>query len=100
MTKPTEYQSATVPQAQQAEEILSRWRWVVVLALLASLLSVAGVLVSKPPLSVHLVSVRTTGQLATVVELGVVHAAQVSPYKGVPARAAFDELLATGNLPE
>jgi RNA-directed DNA polymerase len=28
MTKPTENQSATVPQAQQAEEILSRWRWV------------------------------------------------------------------------
>ena len=28
MTKPTEQQSATVPQAQQAEEILSRWRWV------------------------------------------------------------------------
>ena len=28
MTKPTENQSATVPRAQQAEEILSRWRWV------------------------------------------------------------------------
>jgi RNA-directed DNA polymerase len=28
MTKPREQQSATVPQAQQAEEILSRWRWV------------------------------------------------------------------------
>jgi len=28
MTKPTEHQSATVPQAQQAEETLSRWRWV------------------------------------------------------------------------
>ena len=28
MPKPTERQSATVPQAQQAEEILSRWRWV------------------------------------------------------------------------
>ena len=28
MTKPTEHESATVPQAQQAEEILSRWRWV------------------------------------------------------------------------
>jgi len=28
MTKRTEDQSATVPQAQQAEEIRSRWRWV------------------------------------------------------------------------
>lgn len=28
MTKLTEATSATVPQAQQAEEILSRWRWV------------------------------------------------------------------------
>jgi RNA-directed DNA polymerase len=28
MTKRTENQSAKVPQAQQAEEILSRWRWV------------------------------------------------------------------------
>ena len=28
MTRPTEHQSAAVPQAQQAEEILSRWRWV------------------------------------------------------------------------
>ena len=28
MTKRTEDQSAKVPQAQQAEEILSRWRWV------------------------------------------------------------------------
>lgn len=28
MTKPTEATSAIVPQAQQAEEILSRWRWV------------------------------------------------------------------------
>ena len=28
MTKSTEYQSAKVPLAQQAEEILSRWRWV------------------------------------------------------------------------
>jgi RNA-directed DNA polymerase len=28
MTKPTEDQSATVPLAQQAEEILSRWQWV------------------------------------------------------------------------
>jgi RNA-directed DNA polymerase len=28
MTKPTEAPSATVPLAQQAEEILSRWRWV------------------------------------------------------------------------
>lgn len=28
MTKPTEATSATVPLAQQAEEILSRWRWV------------------------------------------------------------------------
>jgi hypothetical protein len=63
---------STEPSAVKGGGILSRWRWVVVLALLASLLSVAGVLVSKPPLSVHLVSVRTTGQLATVVELGVV----------------------------
>lgn len=28
MTKPTEYQPATVPLAQQAGEIPSRWRWV------------------------------------------------------------------------
>jgi RNA-directed DNA polymerase len=28
MTKLTESQSASVPQAQQAEEIFSRWRWV------------------------------------------------------------------------
>ena len=28
MTKPKEHPSATVPQAQQAEETLSRWRWV------------------------------------------------------------------------
>src|SRR4030042_1506190 len=28
MTRTTEKQSAAVPQAQQAEEILSRWRWV------------------------------------------------------------------------
>lgn len=28
MTKPKEHPSATVPQAQQAEETLARWRWV------------------------------------------------------------------------
>jgi hypothetical protein len=44
---------------------------VVCLAIFASQLAIASVLTSKPPLEVRITSVRTTGQLATVVQVGV-----------------------------
>jgi hypothetical protein len=49
-----------------------RWApWIVVGGLVASLASLGAVFSSAAPLTVRIVSVRTTGQLATVVELGV-----------------------------
>ena len=49
-----------------------RWtRVVVVGAVVASLVSVGAIFTSQAPMVVHITSVRTTGQLATVVQLGV-----------------------------
>jgi hypothetical protein len=48
-----------------------RWRWTTAACVLASGIAVFGALLSRPPLAIRLLSVRTTGQLATVVELGV-----------------------------
>lgn len=53
---------------------LGRWRpgrWVVVGGLLASALAVGAIFTSSAPLAVAITSVRTTGQLATVVQIGV-----------------------------
>jgi hypothetical protein len=47
------------------------WRWVVGAGVVASGLAVGSIFLSSPPLSVRITSVRTTGQLATVVQLGV-----------------------------
>ena len=52
----------------------SRWRvgrWVVCGGLLASGLAVGAIYTSSAPLGVSITSVRTTGQLATVVQIGV-----------------------------
>ncbi len=49
-----------------------RWApWVVAAGLVASSASLAAVFAAGPPLALRIVSVRTTGQLATVVQLGV-----------------------------
>ena len=54
------------------KRVLDRYgRWITAACVLASGIAVAGVLLSTPPLSIKLLSVRTSGQLATVVELGV-----------------------------
>jgi uncharacterized membrane protein len=47
------------------------WRWVVGGGVVASAVAVAAIFLSSAPLSVRITSVRTTGQLATVVQLGV-----------------------------
>ncbi len=47
------------------------WRWVAGGGLAASALAVAAIFASSAPLAVQITSVRTTGQLATVVQLGV-----------------------------
>jgi uncharacterized membrane protein len=46
-------------------------RWVVGGGVVASAVAVAAIFLSSAPLSVRITSVRTTGQLATVVQLGV-----------------------------
>ena len=46
-------------------------RWVVGGGLVASALAVGAIYTSSPPLAVAITSVRTTGQLATVVQIGV-----------------------------
>ena len=53
---------------------LSRWRhvrWLVAGMVACSGLAVGAIFASGPPLAVAITSVRTTGQLATVVEIGV-----------------------------
>ncbi len=45
--------------------------WIATVGVAAPAAAVAFVLASRPPLSVRIVSVRTTGQLATVVQVGV-----------------------------
>jgi uncharacterized membrane protein len=47
------------------------WRWVAGGGLVASVLAVAAIFTSSAPLALRITSVRTTGQLATVVQLGV-----------------------------
>jgi uncharacterized membrane protein len=53
-------------------ERIRRWApWIVVGGIVASVLSVGAIFASSAPLGVRITSVRTTGQLATVVQLGV-----------------------------
>ncbi len=47
------------------------WQWIVLGGAGAVVVTVAGVLLYSPPLSLQITSVRTSGQLATVVQLGV-----------------------------
>jgi uncharacterized membrane protein len=61
------------------------WRVVAATGLVASLLAVGSIFVSSAPLAIRIISVRTTGQLATVVQLGV----QVTNTSGTPQRPAF-----------
>jgi hypothetical protein len=47
------------------------WRWVAAGGLFATAVAVVVAIGTSPPLSVHITSVRTTGQLATVDQVGV-----------------------------
>ena len=60
-----------IPRSDRAFRPWRHWRWVVGGGVVASLFAVVGIFTSTAPLSVRITSVRTTGQLATVVQLGV-----------------------------
>jgi len=60
-------------------------RWTVAGAATVSLLAVGSIFASPAPLAVRITSVRTTGQLATVVQLGV----EVTNTSGRPQTPAF-----------
>jgi uncharacterized membrane protein len=66
----------------------SRWRvgrWVVCGGVLASALAVGAIYTSSAPLGVTITSVRTTGQLATVVQIGV----DVTNHSGTAQKPSF-----------
>ena len=63
----------------------ARWAWVVPTGVVVSLIALLSVLFFPPPLNVAVTSVRTTGQLATVVQLGV----QVTNTSDSSVRPAF-----------
>jgi uncharacterized membrane protein len=62
-----------------------RWVWVVPTGVVVSVLALLSVVFFPPPLDLVVTSVRTTGQLATVVQLGV----QVTNTSGSAVRPAF-----------
>ncbi len=63
----------------------SRWRWVLGGAVLCSLIAFLVALAIRPPLTVSIVGIRTTGQLATVSELRVL----VTNNSGSPVSPSF-----------
>jgi uncharacterized membrane protein len=71
-----------------AGQPLWRWRsarWVVGGGVLASALAVTAIYTSNAPLGVTITSVRTTGQLATVVQIGV----EVTNHTGTAQKPSF-----------
>jgi uncharacterized membrane protein len=62
-----------------------RWRWVAVGGVGATLAAVASIFLIAPPLDLAITSVRTTGQLATVVQVGV----RVTNRSDAPISPAF-----------
>ena len=62
-----------------------RWRWVLLGGAGAAVASIASIFLIAPPLNVSITTVRTTGQLATVVEVGV----RVTNHSGSPIQPAF-----------
>ena len=59
------------PALRRAGPTRPRAAWVVVGGLVASLVAIGAIFTSSAPLTVRIVSVRTSGQLATVVRLGI-----------------------------
>jgi len=62
-----------------------RWRWVLLAGTGAIVASVASIFLIAPPLNLAITTVRTTGQLATVVEVGV----RVTNHSGASIHPAF-----------
>jgi uncharacterized membrane protein len=62
-----------------------RWRWVLLAGTGAVIASVASIFLIAPPLNLTITTVRTTGQLATVVEVGV----RVTNHSGASIHPAF-----------
>ena len=74
-----------VHRSETARTWRSRWAWVVPTGVAVSVLALASALFFPPPLEMAVTSVRTTGQLATVVQLGV----QVTNTSDGAVRPAF-----------
>ncbi|HLN18253.1 MAG TPA: hypothetical protein VK277_16050 [Acidimicrobiales bacterium] len=81
----TEGPSADDPPEERPLRPWRHWRWVVGGGLAAVGIAVLFALLSSPPLSVRITSVRTTGQLATVVQVGV----EVTNNSDGPVHPAF-----------
>jgi hypothetical protein len=77
--------SATTGSAGEGPGPWRHWRWVAGAGAAAVALALAAVFLFSPPLSVRIVSVETTGQLATVVRIGV----QVTNNSSNALRPAF-----------